>query len=74
MAYVAHGSQVLFQHNSGEVDARAECSEAQQAAELLNRASYLNDVKRQYTAAARLIYKAQQLPGFVWIDGDGAVA
>ena len=71
MAYVAQGSKVLFQHRDGEVDPRAECNDAQQAAELLNRAGYLNDVKRQYTAAARLIYKAQQLPGFVWLDTEG---
>jgi hypothetical protein len=39
---------------------------ARQAALWLDRARYLNDQKRQYTAAARLIARVEALPGFGW--------
>lgn len=43
------------------------CDQPEKAIELLNKARYLNDVKRQYTASARLMCKAEQLTGFDWI-------
>jgi len=66
--YKAIGNKVIHEHRSGEVSDVAVCSQAQAAADLMNRAGYLNDVKRQYTASARLFYKAECLPGFEWIQ------
>jgi hypothetical protein len=36
------------------------------AVEMLNRAKHLNDIKRKYTASARLIAQVEELPGFAW--------
>ena len=41
---------------------------ADRAATLLNRARVLNDQKRKYTAAARLIAEAETLDGFAWVE------
>ena len=30
----------------------------------MDKAHYLNDIKRQYTASSRLFYQVEQLPGF----------
>ncbi len=46
----------------------AHCNEPEKAIALFNRAHYLNDVKRQYTASARLFAQAENLPGFQWIE------
>ena len=64
--YQAHGNEVLLVFDSGEKELRARCEEASLAAELLNKAWDLNEHRRKYTAAARMIYKAEQLPGFQW--------
>lgn len=63
----AQGRFVVFQAG-GESRIRAECDNAQQAADILNKARYLNDAKRRYTAAARLIASVESLPGFRWIE------
>ena len=63
--YSAHRNMVVF---NGET--RAVCADAQKAAELLNKAIHLNDIKRKYTEAARTIYKAESLPGFRWLDRE----
>lgn len=68
MSYKASGNKVVIEDNYGETMIRATCEQAEKAVEMLNRASYLNDVKRQYTAAARLIAKVEDLPGFAWND------
>lgn len=49
-----------------EVQKVATCPQANKAAKLLQRARVLNDVKRRYAAAARLIAEAEALPGFMW--------
>jgi hypothetical protein len=63
MTYTAQGKVVML----GD-DPRAVCEDAQRAADMLNRARYLNDEKRKYTAAARLIAKVECLDGFRWIE------
>ena len=64
--YQAQGNTVVFKCRDGEVNEVARCDDATQAANLMNRARHLNDVKRQYTASARLFAQAEQLPGFMW--------
>lgn len=66
--YAAIGNKVVFQHRSGEFDDVAQCDQAPAAVKLMNRARHLNDVKRQYTASARLFAQAEQLPGFQWVE------
>lgn len=68
--YSVLGNKVIFQHRDGESHDVAQCDDAAAAATLMNRASYLNDVRRQYTASARLFAKAEQLPGFRWIEAQ----
>ena len=68
MAYSAQGNKVVIVHHDGEIDVHAHCDDAPRAAEMLNRARYLNDVKRHYTASARRIAKAAGLRGFRWIN------
>ena len=68
--YFAVSSSVVLVHPGGERRHAAELADfgtAKQAAEMLNRARYLNDAKRRYTAAARLIAEVETLPGFRWI-------
>jgi len=62
---------VAFATHNNETEVRAECAtpaDAEKAASMLNRAGYMNDVKRKYTAAARLFAQVEDLPGFRWID------
>ena len=67
--YGHRDNQVVFLDHEGNAEfVRAVCAVAPQAAEMLNRAGYLNDVKRKYTAAARLIAQVEALPDFHWID------
>lgn len=47
----------------------ATCDVPEKALEMMNRAWHLNDVKRQYTASARLFAKVEALPGFKWFEG-----
>lgn len=44
----------------------ANAAAAASAAKMLNDAQWLNDAKRRYTAAARLIAKAETTEGFTW--------
>lgn len=46
----------------------ATCDQPEKALEMMNRAWFLNDVKRQYTASARLFAKVEALPGFKWSE------
>lgn len=76
MHYTAAGPFIIAVHSSGEERKAAKCASipvAAEAAELLNRARYLNDVKRRYTDAARKIATAEALPGFQWIETDIAL-
>jgi hypothetical protein len=69
--YQSRGSRIVFVSGNEDMGVRAECTttaDADRASEMLNRAGYLNDVKRKYTAAARLIAAAETVPGFRWID------
>ena len=71
--YQSQGNAVYFVHDPRDSRLSAKCqtpADATHAAKLLNRARTLNDVKRQYTAAARLIADAENLPGFVWIEPE----
>ena len=52
----------------GEQRLAAVCDYPDTAAQFLNRARYANDVRRQYTNAARLIARAEALPGFAWVE------
>lgn len=69
---VAVGKKIITVHNPGkpyeERQDYAECDDPHKAIRLLEKAWHLNDVKRQYTAAARLIAEAEELPGFKWLN------
>ena len=66
MEYKAIGNKIVNVDEYNRLDI-AFCDQPEQAIKLLNRAHFLNDVKRQYTASARLFYQVEQLPGFEWI-------
>jgi len=66
MGYKSIGKKIIQADKYESFDV-ALCDQPEKAIKLLNRAHYLNDVKRQYTASARLFYQAEQLPGFEWI-------
>jgi hypothetical protein len=68
--YVANGTNVILKFWNGDTEVAATCQDAPKAAELLNDARRLNDIKRQYTAAARKIATAEALPGFAWTEAD----
>ena len=63
---IAQDNKVFFRSSDGDTRIRATCDDAGKAAEMLNRAAYLNDAKRKYTAAARLIAAVECLPNFHW--------
>ena len=51
---------------SGDSYLAARCDMPEKAVELLNWACRLNNYERKYTAAARKINTAENLPGFEW--------
>lgn len=59
---VGKGNEILL---NGEH--HATCDEPAKAVKLLQGARIANDVKRQYTKAARMIAEAEALPGFRWV-------
>jgi len=66
--YEARGKQI-FQLDPVDGDiAIATCDEPEMAIKMMKRAGHLNDDLRKYTAAARLFYQVEQLPGFAWIS------
>lgn len=66
--YQARGNKVVqVDKYDGDLDV-AICDQPEKAIILMTRAHYLNDVKRQYTASARLFYQVEQLPGFKWLE------
>jgi hypothetical protein len=65
--YQSNGTVIELKFHTGEVEPRAYCLEATQAAILLNRSADLNEAHK-YTASARTMYQAEQLPGFSWIE------
>ncbi len=66
------GNKVVNVHNYGkpyeERNDVCECDAPVAALSLLDRAYYLNDVKRMYTASARLFAQVECLPGFRWLN------
>jgi hypothetical protein len=70
--YVADdGDNVFLEWTTGERRFVAKTTGyAKEAVMHLNKARFLNDVKRKYTEAARKIAQAEALPGFQWIDHD----
>lgn len=66
--YVAITADTIqLQFNDGECRMAATCHGcAAEAAALLNKTMHLNHEKRQYTAAARLIARAESMLGFQW--------
>ena len=66
--YAHKGNRIFYVSINGENHEVADCLQAEKAAKLMDRAQHLNDIKRQYTASARLFAKAEQLPGFTWIE------
>jgi hypothetical protein len=66
MQYKAVGNKIIQYDKYDSFDV-ATCNEPEKAIELMDRGHHLNDVKRQYTAAARLFAQAEALPGFTWI-------
>jgi len=66
MEYKAIGNKII-QFDEYETFDVAICDQPGEAIKLMNRGHYLNDVKRQYTASARLFAQVEQLPGFQWI-------
>ena len=66
--YQSNGTVVeLHFPHTGKVEPRAHCLEAAQPAILLNKSADLN-AARKYTASARAMAQAEQLPGFSWIE------
>jgi len=69
--YFAVSTSIVLAHESGEQRIAAEVADhasAKNGADMLNKARFLNDVKRRYTDSARMFAKAELLPGFRWID------
>ncbi len=58
----------IIQFDDYESSPIAVCDKAKEALQILEKAWFLNDVKRKYSAAARLIAEAESLPGFTWIN------
>jgi hypothetical protein len=71
--YKAIGNKIVMSDKYETSDV-AYCDDPEKAIKLFNRAHYLNDVKRQYTASARLFAQAEELPGFKWIEGGNSHA
>lgn len=67
MGFKVIGNKIVNVDHNGEACDWAICDQPEEAIRLMTRAHYLNDVKRQYTASARLFYKVEQLPGFQWL-------
>lgn len=67
--YKAEGNKII-QYDDYEQWDIAICEQPEKAIKLFERGHYLNDVKRQYTASARLFAQAEQLPGFQWTPPD----
>ena len=69
LTYRANGNRIEGVDSNGNADPPlAFCDDAVLAAQKLNRAFYLNDVLRKYTASARLIAEVEQMPGFAWAN------
>ncbi len=66
MKLISEGNQVFTLDYSGEKTKYFECDTPEKAISLLEKAWYLNDVKRKYTESARTIAMAEMLPGFKW--------
>ena len=70
--YKAIGNKIVNVHNEGKPYAEqfdvALCDQPAHAIKLMDKAHYLNDVKRKYTASARLFAEVEQLPGFKWLN------
>ncbi len=66
MEYKAIGKKII-QFDEYESFDVAICDEPEKAIKLMNHGHYLNDVKRQYTASAKMFAQAEELPGFKWI-------
>ena len=64
--YKAIGNKIVNDLGGAEFDI-AVCNEPEKAIKMFERVKFLNDVKRQYTASARLLCKIEQLQGFNWI-------
>jgi hypothetical protein len=67
MKYKAEGNKVIT-FDEYESFTIAQCDEPEKAILLFNKAHFLNDVKRKYTASARLFAQAEALPGFQWLE------
>jgi hypothetical protein len=67
MKYKAEGNKVIH-YDEYESYTVAQCDEPGKAILLFDKAHYLNDVKRKYTASARLFAQAEALPGFKWLE------
>ena len=68
--YKARGNKIVLVDSNGDESDSATVDrtlDAEFVAKLLNKAAYLNDVKRQYTASARLFAQAERIDGFRWI-------
>jgi len=64
-------TSIVLVHFNGESRIAAEVADhasAKEGSRMLNRARFLNDVQRKYTASARLFAQVETLPGFRWID------
>jgi hypothetical protein len=69
--YRAYGSNVYFVHRDNTQDARVNCDSnvtAVRVAERLNRADFLNNVKRKYTESARLHAEIESMSGVRFIE------
>lgn len=65
--YETRGNDIVLVHRNPHQEVLvASCDAPAKAVELLNKARWLNDVKRRYTAASRHIATAEALPGFRW--------
>jgi hypothetical protein len=67
MKYKSEGNKIVH-YDEYDSYTIAQCDEPEKAINLFEQAGYLNDVKRKYTASARLFAQAEELPGFKWIE------
>lgn len=67
MEYKSEGKKIIHFDKYESYDV-AVCDDPEKAIKMINKANYLNTVKSQYTASARLYVRVEGLPGFKWLD------
>ena len=68
---IVRDNKIIIVYPDGEEYIRATAADNETAviaSRRMEQASHANDVKRQYTKAARLMASCEELPGFAWTD------